>query len=362
MLIPVLVLGILLVLGLVARSIFGTTNRPVFLVMLILVLLVMSGLRNVNVGSDTIRYYETFEMLSGTDFETANEYISERREPLFYILSWSFAKVIPNVQAWFALVSLIYLVGCALVCYWESPDYAFSMLYIYCMGMFFFSMTGLRQTLAMGFIMMSYFFLVKRQLIPFVLLVLLARCFHRTSIIFLIIYPIASIKADWWRLLLSLAAFLMVLAFKDRIGSWMINHLPDSVMDSNISAYAGENAGATASGFLIQMIMLVFCMRYRKQVVADVPHREALYNLASIGLLFQAAAISIAEFFRISMYFSWSFMVLIPICMEYEDGDKSYEFLRLMIVFAIVAYFFYSTIHNCGIVPYTFFWAEKLIK
>ena len=362
MLIPVLVLGILLVLGLVARSIFGTTNRPVFLVMLILVLLVMSGLRNVSVGSDTIRYYETFEMLSGTDFETANEYISERREPLFYILSWSFAKVIPNVQAWFALVSLIYLVGCALICYWESPDYAFSMLYLYCMGLFFFSMTGLRQTLAMGFIMMSYVFVVKRKFIPFLLLVLLARCFHRTSVIFIIIYPIANLKAGWWRLLVGLVVFMVILIFRDSIGAWMIANLPDTMMDSTISSYANNSAGATASGFLIQALMFVFCLRYRKQVVYEVPHREALYNLASVGLIFQAAAVSIAEFFRISMYFNWSFMVLIPICMEYEAADKSYEFLRMLLVLAFCAYFFYSTLYSCGIVPYTFFWAEKLIK
>ena len=49
-------------------------------------------------------------------------------------------------------------------------------------------------------------------------------------------------------------------------------------------------------------------------------------------------------------------MVLIPICMQYEPDQRNYEFVRMMVVIAFTAYFFYSTLYSCGIVPYKFFW------
>lgn len=361
MLVPILVLGIMLAVSLFSRSISGTTNRPVFLVILILVLLAFSGLRADTVGSDTARYFQRFNMLLEYDFDQAREIASIQKEPMFYMVSWGFGKVIPSPYAWFAFVSLVYLIGVAMVCYWESPDYAFSMIYMYCMGLFFFTMTGMRQALAMGVIMLSYAFAVKRKPLLFLLLVVAASYFHRTSIVFLIIYPIANLKAGWWRLLASLVVFIIILVFKDWIGGWMLRNLPDTLVDSSITDYANRNTGATASGFLIQTIMFVFCLRYRTQVVEDVPHREALYNLASVGLVFQAGSISIAEFFRVSMYFNWSFMVLIPICLQYEGEDKSYDFLRITVLTALIAYFFYSTLYSCGITPYRFLWEAPVI-
>ena len=69
---------------------------------------------------------------------------------------------------------------------------------------------------------------------------------------------------------------------------------------------------------------------------------------------------SIAEFFRVGMYFNWCYMVLIPICMQYESKDRSYDFLRTTVMIVLIAYFFYSTIENYGITPYTFFWAKTI--
>lgn len=361
MAIPIAVLGLLVLMGLLSRSLLKTSNRPIFLILLIFLLLIMSGLRGNTVGADTIRYYEKFTSLLGKEYSEVSDSISIQKEPEFYMLSWAFGRVIPNVQVWFAFVSLVYLIGVALICYWESPDYSFSMLYIYCMGLFFFSMTGLRQTLALGFVLVSYYFLVKRKLIPFLLLVFLASRFHRSALVFAVIYPFANFKSGWMRLSFGLIAFIVVLVFKDSIGSWMMQNIPDDLIDQRLSSYMGSTTRLNGSGFLIQFLMLVFCLRYRKNVVSDVPHREALYNLASIGLIFEAASISIAEFFRIGMYFNWSYMVLIPICIQYEAGERNYEVLRMAIIMALLAYFFYSTLYSCSVVPYTFFWAQPMI-
>ena len=136
----------------------------------------------------------------------------------------------------------------------------------------------------------------------------------------------------------------------------MIDLFPEDVLDDRFTGYMNSTTQYTASGFVIQLLMFVFCMRYHDDVVGDLPHREVLYNLAFFGLLFQAAAMSIAEFFRVSMYFSWCYVALIPICMQYEPDQRNYEFVRLMVVVAFVTYFFYSTLNSCGIVPYHFFW------
>lgn len=361
MLVPVIVLGILVILGLSSRSLFGTANRPVFLVLLIFVLLLMSGLRRETVGLDTQRYFNSFNELASMNMADAKEFITSQKDTGFYWFSWGFSKLMPDVHVWFMFVSAVYLVGVALVCYWESPDYAFSMLYMYCMGMFFFSMTGLRQALAMGITLSGYAFLAKRQFIPFVLIVALASVFHQSAVIYVLIYPLARMRTGWLRLLLILGFFFVIIAFKNQVSVWIFNHIPQSLLDARLAGYVGNEKRLTASGFLIQLLMFLFCLRYRSRIIADEPHRETLYNLASVSLVFQAAAMAFAEFFRMGMYFGWSFMVLIPICMQYEAKDKSYEFIRLALMIAFIAYFFYSTVKSYGITPYNFFWERSLI-
>ena len=356
MLIPVLMLGVLVILGLTSRRYFGTANRPLFLVMLIIPLLLFSGLRNKSVGVDTLTYFTRFTKISVLDYSQMLKVTSGFSDTGYYYSAWVFSRIINNEQVWLAFISFIYMLGVALVCYWESPDYSFSMLYIYCIGLFFFSMTGLRQTLAMGFVMISYLFVVKRKPILFFLVILLASQMHKSALVFLIIYPLANLKTGWARLLVVIAFFILVLAFRNTIGAWIIEYLPEDLIDERITGYMKSTTQYTASGFVIQLFMYIFCMRYHDSVVEDLPHREVLYNLAFFSLVFQAAAMSIAEFFRVSMYFSWTFMVLIPICMQYERDQRNYEFVRMMIVIAFVAYFFYSTLDSCGIMPYRFFW------
>lgn len=357
MLIPVVVLIVLVLLGLTSRKYFGTSNNPLFLIFLFAVLLLFSGLRHKTVGVDTNSYHRAFQLFSKyPDYASAWADAERNSDSYFYIVSWVFSRVISVEQAWLAFVSFVYLMGIALVCYFESPDYSFSMLYVYCMGLFFFSMTGLRQTLAMGLVLMSYYFVVKRKLIPFALLVAAASFMHKSALVFVLIYPLANTRTGWLRLLIVLVFFILVLALRNSIGAWIIEYMPDEIVDERIIGYMKSTTQYTASGFIIQLFMFAFCMRYHNAVVAELPHREALYNLAFFGLVFQAAAMSIAEFFRVSMYFSWTYMVLIPICMQYEPDQRNYEFVRMLVILAFVAYFFYSTLDSCGIVPYRFFW------
>ena len=94
MLVPVAVLAILVIMGLASRSLFGTANRPVFLVLLILVLLVMSGLRSETVGMDTQRYYASFNDFLAMDREEAAEFISTQKDAGYYWFSWAFGNAV----------------------------------------------------------------------------------------------------------------------------------------------------------------------------------------------------------------------------------------------------------------------------
>lgn len=357
MVVPVLLLVFMIIVSQLSRRYFKTANRPLFLIILSVALLLFSGLRGSKVGVDTPTYIGRFYDMVEMSYSGIKHYITaSTKDPLYYILSWIFSRVFKSGQMWIAFVSFVYLLGVTLLCYWESPDYAFSMLFFYCMGFFFFSMTGLRQTIAMGLTLMSYIFVVKRKLIPFAILMILAYYIHKSAMVFILIYPLAYVRTGWTRLLIVTIFFIIVLAYKDTIGTWLLDTIPDLVMDNRIAGYLQSTKGYTASGFVIQLAMFIFTLRYRKAVVADVPHRETLYNMAFLGLIFQAAAISIAEFFRISMYFSVYNMVLIPICVQYESDQRMFEMLRTGIMLVLVAYFFYSTLGSCGITPYYTFW------
>lgn len=343
---------ILLVLIVILACIFSnekySNGKKYFIIGSAILLILYASLRGININSDVKGYLSQYAKFSKYSFNEILEiFKSDIKYPLFYLLGWFVSRVFPSGQVWLAFLSVLYIIAFMFLIYKESKMPLISVVVFLSLGYFTFSLTGLRQALAMTLIVPAYYFAKNSKIIKFILVVLLAYLFHNSALIFLLIYPMRNLKLGWFHALfigICLAfSFIFKSEFKALIGVVF--------EDSYYGGYSESNKTLNFSGIIIQLAIFVFNLFYYKNVTNKSKRVMILYNCAFLGLSFQLLSIVIAEMFRISMYFSIFNIVLIPLSIMAEPDQKWCKVEMILITVVLLAYLFVS-----GIPQYSFFW------
>jgi hypothetical protein len=167
-----------------------------FYILVLLPMVLISSLKSTSVGNDTSGYYQRYLGFSSKSF---GEVVSLTNEPLFFSISWLSSKLkIPWVLFLAGLYSISYF-GYGFFLFKKATHPVFSVLFLYCFGVFLFSISGLRQGIAMGISCVGMALFNKaslKQWLVFLCFLFIAFCFHKASLIS-ILYPLMFlIKAN----------------------------------------------------------------------------------------------------------------------------------------------------------------------
>ena len=323
-------------------------SKKYFVISACILLFLYAALRAHDLHTDIPRYVEWYNKYAKFSFNEIIElFNSEQKDPFYYVFAWCFSRIFPNVQIWLAFVALVYIVSTGILIYKESETPVLSFIAFLALGFFEFSLSGLRQTLAFSLTMLSYYGIKKKNWKLFIFLVLLASLFHRSALIFLIAYPIAHIKLGKYHLFVALAVGLLFFFGQSYIRILMQRYL----MDTQYEGYWDRDTSLTMAGFIIQACIFAFCFIYYPATSKKYKSANVLYNLSFIGLVFQLFSSMIAEMFRISMYFSFFNVLLIPMAISVEKESKTKKILLMLVGLAFLVYMFKD-----GVLPYRFFW------
>lgn len=268
-------------------------------------MLLLMGLRDQTVAGDTITYVGDFlnEPIKWTGFV---DFFTERYEPLFYLLEYLCQKITSSYTVYLFVTSVMVVVGFSklLECY--SADMFLSVLLFCGVGSMYFCMAGLRQAIAMGCTMIAFIYARERRLLPFLLWCLVAYGFHNSAIVFLFIYPIINLKANWkaW-IPVVISVFLGIT--KNPIVMQIANFFTRK-------EYEMAEQGLNYTLFFIQLIFVAFCFVFSSQIWNE--REKSIFNsllvLSFVGLCFQAFTPIKGEFFRVSSYFSVYLCLAVP--------------------------------------------------
>ena len=192
-----------------------------------------------------VDYYNKYSKLSL--IQILGFFGSDHKDPFYYVFSWLFSRIFPNAQWWLAFVALVYIIAFGVLVYRESENPILSFLAFLALGYFEFSLSGLRQTLALSFTMLSFFSIKKKKWKSFVFMVLLASLFHRSALIFLIVYPIAHIKLGRTHVIVAIVVGVMFFMGESYIRAFLQRYLTGSQYEG----YIDRTVGLTISGFII---------------------------------------------------------------------------------------------------------------
>ncbi|WP_173003988.1 EpsG family protein [Lactobacillus helveticus] len=138
--------------------------------------------------------------------------------------------------------------------------------------LFFIFIFLLRQVFAMGFIIMSYKYLVNRKVLKFVFFVLLASLFHSSALFFIVAYPVCRlIKFGLKNYLFILMTFLVASLNGNSIMQLITKY--DPLRASYITNGIYETSGsAFLSSIIINVLLLVFAQFFEKRELMKIIH------------------------------------------------------------------------------------------
>lgn len=310
-------------------------------------LLVIIGFRHYSIGRDTESYVTSFlnNQITFSDFR-----FWDFPEPLHSLLVVFVSSFTNNYTVYLTVAASFFVISVGIFVnrYSESP--MISYIALLSLGYVYFSMAGLRQSIAIAVLLFAYKYVHERKLLKFLLLVAIAYGFHNTAIIFVIIYPIAKWKVTWKNFaVLGVAYFVM------RVGGEYLRYfLFEVVKWERFKGYESYESSINLSGFIIQLAIILFCMLYYKQLTEKESHNVTLYNMAFVGAFIQLLTPIIGELFRLALYFSIFNIALIANVCRLDKEHINKHVVSFLVCLVLIIYFVFFSGQDATIIPYKF--------
>lgn len=327
-------------------------SQNVFLVISSIILALFTGLRDKYTGADTSNYGSTFLRFKNLDFSYAISEKTGRFESGYKAYMWLIRRITDNVNLYFTITAILVAICVGYFIYKNSKNPFMSMILYYTVGAFTFQMTGLRQSLAMAILLLSVEFIKEKKLIRFIILVWLASLFHQSALCFLIAYPIANLKINFKNFVLYFGVSVFMLVYNN----WVSDFL------SNLFGYEGKfeigeavndvMGGATVIGMLV--LTLALCGIFYKRLTEQDAHNKIFFNLTMLSLIIYVLRYVIRIFERVSFYYQFAFIILLPNAIEAIPDAKTRKTVYFCAIFLACALFFYR--YQIKPSYYGFFW------
>ncbi|MGN0538238.1 MAG: EpsG family protein [Candidatus Fimenecus sp.] len=324
------------------------TKRKLYIALMSFNWILISGLRGMSVGADTLSYRRRFERTLSTPWSKLFEnfyvvYVNEDgKDPGYSVFEKLVQIFTQNYQVYLLIVAAVFFIGLAFWVYRYSSEPCMSYLIFSAFLFGFYALTGLRQTIATVLVVFIGTKLIeKRKLIPFLLVVLAAFTVHKSAICFLPFYFLSLVPINKKSIFAVLCATPIMFACKDQIFR-VVGYLAGYEYDelANHGAY-----GFTFMYIAVTVVMLVLLKHIREKC----PHYKMYYNALFLGLLFLPLVFVNPTAMRVVQYYSLFLMLSVPEIVRAFDKKTSKVIYTLMLVVLFSASNVYSY-------EYVFFW------
>ncbi|SHG27087.1 EpsG family protein [Flavobacterium segetis] len=267
---------------------------------------------------------------TGTDWKNYFEYFQNARNTLEENdpFEWGFGLLIRIVSFFTDNYSVFLFVAGLLLFAFQSmaikklsPYPIMSLLFLWSIQ--FANILFVRQWIAVVILAYSVKFVKNRKIFPFILLVILAASFHRTSLLFFLSWWIYNLKISKKKMIVILIlsiSFSVILAKVIEIVSGGLGSIVQAKIDMYLSAdynqETNEDLGLVSiiiKGFVNKFLILFTSFYFYDKINARHPQFKGYLNLYWFGAVIYFSTISISlVFVRFSYAFDFFQIILVP--------------------------------------------------
>lgn len=331
------------------------------------------------IGSDTpayIRIYtdEALEWFNGnTSFWRAILENKSRFETGYIIFTRLISYLFNNVQ-WLFIIVATFIIG---VCYklvMKRSEIVWLSIFLFVsLRLYYFSMSGIRQCIAVCICIIAYQFIERRKFISFAMSVLLAMLFHNSAIIFFIAYPISFLEFN--KKNCTLIIFFSIVAFLsfDTVLGGVFNLMSDDSLEY-YSHYTSTERFETykLGNILVGAIQLAFLAVSRissygktSENGIEVGHKRNFHEpsmikyMMLISVLLSLISLKATTLDRLYYYFWFFSIIYMPnTLIKIRNREQRHLIMGLVVVLTFVynVVLLYARPEWSNITPYHFFW------
>lgn len=256
--------------------------------------------------SDMVTYVQSFKNLSLLSF---SELMRLDWEKGYLILNKVIAIISNNERVFIIITSFIGLIGPYIFIKKYSNNYLLSLVIYIGLNFLTIQYYLIRQSIALTFVILSIEAINNRKLFKFIIYICIATLFHKSAIIFLIIYILSVMKI---KKIYTYGIFVITFIFREQISRFFVGF-------SDYSVYFSDNS-ATLSGMKM-LVLLIMCdiimgilKHYEKKskIISEDKCEIILNRMYVTAIFFQILALNTSMMARIVMYFSIALVILLP--------------------------------------------------
>lgn len=346
MFIYIIILTLLILLHLFENR-FSQKQKKYAVIFVVGFIIIIQGLRSLTVGVDVLQYNNKFnqfgnEEIKWTGFDS--EYLYKILNKIIYVMGLDFRVLL-------FIVSMSIFIPLGYISYKYSEKPMLSILLFVLLGFFAFSLSGLRQTIAIGLTLISYKYIREKKVVRFLILVFLAAGFHKSAYIFLIAYPLHNIKMLKTYFLIIIPMVILIFIFRKPIYDSLYYLYDDYYVPVETNAY---NFLLMLISFYILSIVLFWEKKDR--------YLFGLNNLLLMAVIIQVFATYSEVVMRFGYYFYIYLILLIPEQIKtIKDSGFRNLYKWFVIVFLSITFLLSIKGNIMKIYPYRFLHNTSLI-
>ena len=348
-------------------------NR-ICLTAIFVILFLLSACR-LNVGNDYARYVEFMHLVN------CNAYVpTEIGFNLLVKLVYGLSGY-ENFLLVFAFYSFVTVLFFLLALYEQSDEFGLAFFLFMTLGYYFQTFSTVRYYLALAVALYSMKFVMRRQWGRFVVLVLLGSAFHKSLLVVIPLYFLASLAWKKWQLAIA-ALFCTTFLFMQDYYLKLVVFLYPSYEDTEYLEGGTSYISILRCGAVLLFAGIVYLMRKKetaRRSAADYAGsgrsgEEALWNrrfwfyfYLNLGALILYVFCSFLPIIsRIGYYLMVSQILYLPMLLEAVPSRKWRRLFRMGIILAAVLYFAMYLRKGAGdgvlILPYRTFFFHDMVN
>lgn len=311
-----------------------------------IVLSLIAGLRNETLGlTDTQYVYKVFfERILVNDFE----YVLTLKDTLFQIITFVFTRIFGNnFKLYVLLFTTPYIAAVTFLIYKYSKRKWLSFIIFICLHYYEISFTLMRQINGMAILIWAFYNLLENKKMRFILLTVLASCFHSVCIIYLFLYPLRNIKININVLIIVLIIVTIFSMFPKEI----LNVAYNIIDNERFDRYQELNRVKNRVFFIMNLVFWIVEMLNYKNIYKDKTRTTMLWCVL-ICLIISPLTVALGETSRIAYLFGVMHIILLPDSIDLIKSNRQKMILELGMATTFILYFLFFLGPQVNIIPY----------
>lgn len=338
-------------------------NYRIVIDVFFIIWLLLLAFRSETVGSDLVIYKYHFNRYANMswDYIMSNNILSQH-DPAYVLLCKIVSNHTNNFQ-WVVVISALISVLPIWKLYRNDGQNGFLTIVLFLnIAPFVMYFSGLRQAMAMAFSVPCYYYCRDKKLLKFLLMIVFAYHFHKSSLVLLLMYPTYHIH---WRKKIHLFYLLPIIAFVYVLKIQIFSFLLLFMNDMYIERYGD---GIKLTGAISVLLLLIVLLLYSFLIVdQEKLDRDTLglRNLLVLSVLLQI----FSGAHTIAMRMNYYYLLFIPLLIDRiikignEREEKILKLSKICMLAFFTFYYFYSAYtdaNKLNVYPYNFFWENVL--